>query len=489
MPAGAKPGLRHLRLLLQFSAHQQRDDARLGAAPASAARRPPAHDRCAQRRELWTGCWKYSTRRACTRIDSIWSAVSAAGCLPAAAPARSISRSTPFPAMAPPPPAKACGWACRWSAAAAAAPPPAPASACSPMRAWRSWSLTPGKTTSILRSAWRRICLRWRSCARTLRERLRATPLLDAAGVSRAIWKPSIAMHGASGARAPRREADHAEGTADRLAAPGRAACRRRRSGAANRAGRQAAAVARRCRRGAHLRTGARARAADWSRRGNCSASPRSTWATIRWRAERFERVLALAGEDAQALANAAEANRRADRCDAGARADTSARSRSSPDFAPFLHIRVLALEALLARRRGARGLPRSAGAAPGVRRLHTSYMTLLNRAGADPLLILEAHRRWAERYAAPHPGEAQHGNTPQAAAAPAHRLCLGRFARARGEPFPVAPARASRSRRGFEVYCYSNTPKTDDITRRCESAGRALARYRFARRMRRRKT
>jgi protein O-GlcNAc transferase len=184
--------------------------------------------------------------------------------------------------------------------------------------------------------------------------------------------------------------------------------------------------------------------------------------------AERFERVLALAGDEAQALANAAEANRRADRGDRALELIERALALK-PGFAPFLHIRVLALEtswrseeALAACREALRLHPDFAG-------LHTSHMTLLNRAGADPALILEAHCRWAECCAASDTSTPQHRNPPQ----PERRLRIGYvsadFRRHAMSDF-VLPLLQHHDPARVEVYCYSNTPVIDDITRRCEA-------------------
>ncbi len=184
--------------------------------------------------------------------------------------------------------------------------------------------------------------------------------------------------------------------------------------------------------------------------------------------AECFERVLALAGDEPQALANAAEANRRADRCEQALELIGRALALK-PDFAPFLQIRVLALEsswrrdeALAACRDALRLHPNFAG-------LHTSHMTLLNRAGADPALVLEAHCRWAESRAAADTGAAQHRNPAQ----PERRLRIGYvsadFRRHAMSNF-VLPLLAHHDPARVEVYCYSNTAVTDGITRRCET-------------------
>ncbi len=184
--------------------------------------------------------------------------------------------------------------------------------------------------------------------------------------------------------------------------------------------------------------------------------------------AERFEHVLALSGDEAQALANAAEANRRADR--SGRALELIERALAlRPDFAAFLHVRVLALEscwrsdAALAACRAALALH------PDFAKLHTSYFTLLSRAGADPQDILEAHRHWAARFAAVPAAAAQHRNSPE----PGRRLRIGYVSgdfRRHAVSHFVLPLLEHHDAAQFEVYCYSNTPKTDAITRRCES-------------------
>jgi protein O-GlcNAc transferase len=183
---------------------------------------------------------------------------------------------------------------------------------------------------------------------------------------------------------------------------------------------------------------------------------------------ERFEHVLTLAGEDAQVLSNAAEANRRADRGDRALELIERALALK-PGFAPFMHNHVLALEscwrsdeALAACRDALRLHPDSAG-------LHSSYMTLLNRTGADPALVLEAHCRWAERFAAMHPAGAQHDNLPQ----PERRLRIG-YVSADFREHAVSRFALQilehHDRAGFQAYCYSNTAKTDAVTRRWEA-------------------
>ena len=183
---------------------------------------------------------------------------------------------------------------------------------------------------------------------------------------------------------------------------------------------------------------------------------------------ERFERVLALAGDDAQALANAAEANRRADRGERALELIGRALERK-PGFAPFLHIRVLALESSWRSEEALAACREALAQHPDFAKLHTSFFTLLNRAGADPRLILDAHRRWAERFAAPRAGELQHRNAPQ----PERRLRIGYVSadfREHAVSHFVLPLLQHHDPARFEVYGYSNTPKTDDITRRFEA-------------------
>lgn len=183
---------------------------------------------------------------------------------------------------------------------------------------------------------------------------------------------------------------------------------------------------------------------------------------------ERFERVLALAGDDAQALANAAEANRRAERCDRALELIGRALALK-PGFAPFLHIQVLALESAWRSDEALAACRAALRLHPDFAKLHISYTTLLNRAGADPALIRDAHCRWAECHAALDAGAPQHGNPPQ----PERLLRIGYvsadFRRHAMSDF-VLPLLEHHDPARFEVYCYSNTPIRDDITRRCET-------------------
>ena len=183
---------------------------------------------------------------------------------------------------------------------------------------------------------------------------------------------------------------------------------------------------------------------------------------------ERFERVLTLAGDDAQALANAAEANRRADRCDRALELIERALALK-PGIAPFLHIHVLALEGCWCSEEALAACRTALRLYPDFAKLHTTHMTLLNRAGADPALILDAHCRWAERFGASHPAGLEHRNPPQAE----RRLRIGYVSadfREHAVSHFVLPLLEHHDPARFEVYCYSNTPKTDDITRRCET-------------------
>ena len=84
--------------------------------------------------------------------------------------------------------------------------------------------------------------LRWRKCARRCAN-VCALRRCSMPRGSRAIWKPFIAMRGASGAPDPWHQANHAEGLAVGIAAAGRRSARRRRHcRAADRAGNHAPA-------------------------------------------------------------------------------------------------------------------------------------------------------------------------------------------------------------------------------------------------------
>jgi predicted O-linked N-acetylglucosamine transferase (SPINDLY family) len=184
--------------------------------------------------------------------------------------------------------------------------------------------------------------------------------------------------------------------------------------------------------------------------------------------AERFERVLALSGDEAQALANAAEANRRAER--SGRALELIERALAlRPDSAAFLHVRVLALESCWRVDEALAACREALALHPDFAKLHTSYFTLLYRSGADPQEILDAHRRWAARFAAAPAGALPHRNAPE----PGRRLRIGYVSgdfRRHAVSHFVLPLLEHHGAAQFEVYCYSNTPKTDDITRRCES-------------------
>ncbi len=179
-----------------------------------------------------------------------------------------------------------------------------------------------------------------------------------------------------------------------------------------------------------------------------------------------FERVLALPGAGAQAYANAAEANRRADR---GARALELIEQALAlePDFAAFLHIRVLCLEACW-RSEEALAVCRAAlERHPESTSLAAVHMTLLNRACADPALVLAAHCRWAERYAG---AQAQRLDNP---AEPERRLRVGYVSadlREHAVSQFALPMFEHHDAARYEIYCYSNVAKTDAVTRRCES-------------------
>jgi predicted O-linked N-acetylglucosamine transferase (SPINDLY family) len=182
---------------------------------------------------------------------------------------------------------------------------------------------------------------------------------------------------------------------------------------------------------------------------------------------ERFERVLALAGDDPQHLANAAEANRRADRCGRALDLIESALALQ-PVQASFLHIRVLALEGCWRMDEALAACREALVLHPDFGKLHTSYMRLLNCAGADPALILDAHCEWARRFAGTPEAVLQHANPPQ----PGRQLRIGYvsadFRQHAASDF-ILPLLEHHDRTQFEVYCYSNTPKADAITRRCE--------------------
>ena len=182
---------------------------------------------------------------------------------------------------------------------------------------------------------------------------------------------------------------------------------------------------------------------------------------------ECFERALALASDDAQAFANAAEANRRADR---GERAlELIERALElKPDFAPFLHIRVLALETCWRRDEALAACREALAQHPDFASLHTSYTTLLNRAGADPRLLLEAHCNWAEHRSRSQPREPKHRNLAQAGRCLRIGYVSADFRRHALSDF-FLPLLGEHDPASVEVHCYSNAAVVDEITRRCE--------------------
>ena len=183
---------------------------------------------------------------------------------------------------------------------------------------------------------------------------------------------------------------------------------------------------------------------------------------------ERFEKVLALGGGDAQQLANAAEANRRADH---PARAleliDRALALRSG--HAPDLHIRVLALQDCWRIEEALDACRAARQAHPDFEKLHTTYLQLLNCVGADAAQIRAAHGDWARRFAAGPAGVPRHSNPRQAQ----RRLRIGYVSgdfRTHAISEFLLPLLQYHDRDRFDVYCYSNTVWTDGITQRCES-------------------
>jgi protein O-GlcNAc transferase len=182
---------------------------------------------------------------------------------------------------------------------------------------------------------------------------------------------------------------------------------------------------------------------------------------------ERFERVIELEGNDPQHLANAAEANRRADHCQRAVELIDRALALA-PGNPEFLQIRVLALEGCFFPDEALAVCEQALRLNPDSDRLHTTHLRMLNCAGADPLLILEAHREWARRFSGAPAAPLPHANPPT----PGRRLRLGYvsgdFRRHAASDF-ILPLLECHDRGQFEIYCYSNTPKPDDVTRLCQ--------------------
>ncbi len=181
---------------------------------------------------------------------------------------------------------------------------------------------------------------------------------------------------------------------------------------------------------------------------------------------ERFETALDLAGDQAQALCNAAEANRQAGR---HARAlELSAKALAlDPGNGAAMHIQALTLlscwrtdDALGIYRRLVRQQPEFSQAYAG-------FLFLLVLLGEDPLELRAAHCRWAEVNAEPLRGRgADFANSPDRL----RRLRIGYVSadfREHAASSFIEPILAAHDPAGFETYCYSSTEKIDAATAR----------------------
>ncbi|HEY5291755.1 MAG TPA: peptide-binding protein [Burkholderiales bacterium] len=184
---------------------------------------------------------------------------------------------------------------------------------------------------------------------------------------------------------------------------------------------------------------------------------------------ERFERAVALAGDDPQLLANAAEASRRAGRFERALELSQRALALQ-PDHAASLHARVFALEACWRSDEALEACREAIALQPDFAKLRVSYMMMLNRAAADPALVLEAHCLWGDRFCgAQQAGGVVHRNPPQ----PQRRLRIGYVSAdlcQHAVSHFVLPLLEHHDPADFEVYCYSNAQASDDVTRRCEA-------------------
>ena len=183
---------------------------------------------------------------------------------------------------------------------------------------------------------------------------------------------------------------------------------------------------------------------------------------------ERFEKVIELSGGDPQQLANAAEANRRADH--PGRALDLIERALAlAPDTASFLHIRVLALQDAWRNEEAFAACQAALGDHPEFENLHSAYLHLLNYRGADSDRIRAAHVDWARRFHPPSTRRSQFSNSRQTR----RRLRIGYLSgdfRAHAMAEFVLPLLRHHDRDRFEVICYSNSVWTDEITARCEA-------------------
>ena len=186
--------------------------------------------------------------------------------------------------------------------------------------------------------------------------------------------------------------------------------------------------------------------------------------------AERFEAVLALRGEDARAASNAAEANRRAGRA-ARALALAERSLALAPGQPAALHVKALALEELWREDEASACFTELTTRHPGFRRAWTGHLAALGLVGADPLMLLAEHRRWAAQFAdalrPPDTGSLREGMREAGDAT--RRLRVGYvsadFRDHAAAPF-LLPLFAHHDAAQFEVHAFSGVARPDAVTK-----------------------
>ena len=181
-----------------------------------------------------------------------------------------------------------------------------------------------------------------------------------------------------------------------------------------------------------------------------------------------FEAALEEAEPTPQMLANAAETARRTARF---ARAmelcDRALALRG--DYAPALHIRALALQSCWRMDEARAALEKLVREQPDFEKAQSSYLFLLNHAGAEASLQREAHQRWAAAHAEPLAQARKFVNDRD----PGRRLRVGYvsgdFCDHAASHF-VQAILEHHDPAAIEVFCYSSTEKLDQTTARLRS-------------------
>jgi protein O-GlcNAc transferase len=178
-----------------------------------------------------------------------------------------------------------------------------------------------------------------------------------------------------------------------------------------------------------------------------------------------FERAIALNPANADYLSNCGEACRRAgwlddaaDHCRAALAAD--------PRHASAHYNLALALHAMGEVETAHAALMTALEIRPDLRAARSALLFLLcHHPDFDGAALLVEHRRWNELYAAALTSEAA---PPVAAPAPGRRLRIGYVSadfRRHSLAYFIEPLFANHDTQRFDVFCYSNTRRTDEVT------------------------